>query len=53
MVGQSKESSDLDKPILGDYFVIELLDKAYSRFLLCFGGEGTLKTYGHLSKQAD
>jgi len=44
-VGKLKESSNLDKAIAGDYFVIGLLDKAYSRFPLSFEGKGARKVY--------
>ncbi len=50
MLGQSKESSNLDKPIAGDYFVIELLDKAYSCFPPSFEGRGGMETHEHGSK---
>ena len=50
MLGQSKESCDLDKPIAGDYFVIELMDKAYSCFPLSFEGRGPTESHGNRSK---
>jgi len=35
---ETPESSVLDKPISGDYFVIELLVKAHRRLVISFGG---------------